>query len=70
MDMLRRRIPTLVRRYLTGIRFPLTKRELIGQLERNGLPGLLLGQLRKRLPERVYRGPQDVFAGLREGDRH
>ncbi len=70
MDILRRRIPALVRRYLGGIRFPLAQGELIGQLERNGVPGPLLSQLRKRLPERVYRGPQDVFAGLREGNRH
>ena len=69
MDSLRRRLPSLVRRYLAGIRFPITKGELIGRLERNGVPGLLTGQLRKRLPEREYRGPQDVFAALRRGGR-
>lgn len=69
VDSLRRRIPSLVRRYLTGIRFPLTKGELIGRLERNGVPGPVTGQLRKRLPEREYRGPQDVFDALRRGDR-
>ncbi len=69
VDSLRRRLPSLVRRYLAGIRFPISKGELIGRLERNGVPGLLTGQLRKRLPEREYRGPQDVFDALRRGGR-
>ena len=69
MESLRRRIPSLVRRYLAGIRFPITKGELLGRLERNGLPGLLTGQLRKRLPEGEFRGPQDVLDALRRGNR-
>ena len=69
MDSLRRRIPILVRRYLEGIRFPLTKGELIGRLERNGVPAPVTGQLRKRLPEREYRGPQDMFDALRPRGR-
>lgn len=69
MESLRRRIPSLVRRYLAGIRFPITKGELLGRLERNGVPGLLTGQLRKRLPEGEFRGPQDVLDALRRGNR-
>lgn len=69
MDSLRRRIPIMVRRYLEGIRFPMTKGELLGRLERNGVPAPVTGQLRKRLPEREYRGPQDMFDALRRGDR-
>ena len=69
MESLRRRIPSLVRRYLAGIRFPITKGELLDRLERNGVPGLLTGQLRKRLPEGEFRGPQDVLDALRRGNR-
>jgi hypothetical protein len=69
MDMLRRRLPALARRYLAGIRFPMAKGELLAQLERNGVPGLLTGQLRKRLPDREFRGPQDVLDALRRGSR-
>lgn len=69
MDILRRRIPALARRYLAGLRFPLTTAQLVGQLERNGVPGMLTGQLRRRLPEREFRGPRDVLDALRRGGR-
>ena len=69
MDFLRKALPGNVgryaERYLKGVRFPATKGELVGRLEQNGVPGPVLGQLRKRLPEREYRGPQDVLDALR-----
>ena len=46
---------------------PARKEELLGRLERNGVPGPIIGQLRKRLPEGEYRGPQDVLSALRRG---
>ena len=67
MDFLRKRLPAQVGRYLEGVQFPARKEELLGRLERNGVPGPVLGQLRKRLPEGEYRGPQDVLAALRGG---
>ena len=67
VDFLRGRLPAQVGRYLEGVRFPARKEELLGRLERNGLPGSVLGQLRKRLPEGEYRGPQDVLSALRGG---
>ena len=67
MDFLRRKLPSQVGRYLEGVRFPARKEDLVGRLERNGVPGPVLGQLRKRLPEREYRGPQDVLDALRKG---
>jgi hypothetical protein len=33
----------------------------------NGVPGPVIGQLRKRLPEGEYRSPQDVLSALRRG---
>jgi Protein of unknown function (DUF2795) len=56
-----------VSRYLQGVQCPACKEELLGRLERNGVPGPLIGQLRKRLPEGKYRGPQDVLSALRRG---
>jgi hypothetical protein len=50
-----------------GVEFPARKDELLGRLERNGVPGPIIGQLRKRLPEGEYRGPQDVLSALRRG---
>ena len=67
MDFLRKRLPAQVGRYLEGIEFPAHKEELLGNLERNGVPGPLIGQLRKRLPEGEYRSPQDVLSALRRG---
>ena len=67
MDFLRKRLPARVGGYLRGVRFPARKEELLGSLERNGVPGPVLGQLRKRLPEGEYGGPQDVLAALRRG---
>ena len=67
MDFLRKRLPAQVGRYLQGVKFPARKEELLGRLERNGVPGPVLGQLRKRLPEGVYRCPQDVLSALQKG---
>jgi hypothetical protein len=67
VDFLRKCLPTQVGRYLQGGQFPARKEELLGRLERNGVPGPLIGQLRKRLPEGEYRGPQDVLSALRQG---
>jgi hypothetical protein len=67
MDFLRKRLPAQVGRYLQGIEFPAHKEELLGRLERNGVPSRILSQLRKRLPEGEYRGPQDVLSALRRG---
>ena len=51
MDFLRKRLPTQVGRYLQGVQFPARKEELLGRLERNGVPALVTDQLRKRLLE-------------------
>jgi hypothetical protein len=67
VDFLRKRLPTQVGKYLEGVQFPARKDELLGTLERNGVPGTIIGQLRKRLPEGEYRGPQDVLSALRRG---
>ena len=67
MDFLRKRLPAQVGRYLQGIEFPARKEELLGRLERNGVPSPVVGQLRKRLPEGEYRGPQDVLRALGGG---
>ena len=68
MDFLRKRLPAQAGRYLEGVQFPARKEELLGRLERNGVPGPPLSQLlRKRLPEGEYRGPQDVLSALRGG---
>ncbi len=67
MDFLRRKLPGQVGRYLEGVEFPARKEDLVGRLERNGVPGPILSQLRKRLSEREYRGLQDVLDALRRG---
>ena len=67
MDFLKKRLPTQVGRYLQGIEFPAHREDLVGRLEQNGVPGPVVSQLRKRLPEREYRGPQDVLNALRKG---
>ena len=64
---MRKRLPAQVGKYLEGVEFPAHKEELLGMLERNGVPGTIVGQLRKRLPEGEYRGPQDVVSALRRG---
>jgi Protein of unknown function (DUF2795) len=69
MDFLRKHLPTsagrYVERYLKGIEFPIRKEELVGRLEANGVPGAVVSQVRKRLPEGEYRGPKDVLDALR-----
>lgn len=69
VDFLRRKLPSQVGRYLEGVEFPARKEDLVGRLERNGIPSPILGQLRKRLPEREYRSPKDVLGALRRGGR-
>ncbi len=58
MDFLRKRLPAQAGRYLINVQFPAGKEELLGRLERNGVPGPLVGQLRKRLREGEYRAPR------------
>ena len=69
MDFLRKYLPTsagrYVERYLKGIEFPIRKEELVGRLEANGVPGAVVSQVRKRLPEGEYQGPKDVLDALR-----
>jgi hypothetical protein len=67
LDFLRKRLPAQVDKYLQGIEFPARKEELVRKLERNGVPGPVVGQLRKRLPEGEYNGPQDVLKALQGG---
>ena len=67
MDFLRKRLPARVGRYLEGVEFPARKEELLGRLERNGVPGPVVGQQRKRLAEDEDRGPQDVLSVLQRG---
>jgi hypothetical protein len=67
VDFLRKRLPAQVGRYLEGVQFPARKEELLGRLERNGVPGPVISQLRKRLPEGEYRSPQDILSALRPG---
>jgi hypothetical protein len=38
VDFLRKRLPARVGRYLEGVQFPARKEELLGRLERNGVP--------------------------------
>jgi Protein of unknown function (DUF2795) len=67
VDFLRKRLPAQVGKYLEGVEFPARKEELLKRLERNGVPGPVVGQLSKRLPEGEYRGPQDVLKALQRG---
>lgn len=65
MDFLRKVVPGGVERYLKGIEFPIEKQELTERLQRNGVPGPVLDQVRQRLPEGRYSGPQDILKALR-----
>jgi hypothetical protein len=67
VDFLRKRLPAQVGKYLEGVEFPARKEELLKRLERNGVPGPVVGQLSKRLPEGEYHGPQDVLKALQRG---
>jgi hypothetical protein len=67
MDFLRKKLPSRVGRYLEGVEFPARRDELVNQLEQNGVPGPIVSQLRKRLPEGEYQGPKDVLDALRKG---
>ena len=65
MDFIRKIVPGGVERYLQGIEFPIEKRELTERLRANGVPGPVVDQVGKRLPEGRYSGPQDVLKHLR-----
>jgi hypothetical protein len=67
VDFLSKRLPARVGRYLEGVEFPAQKEEMLGRLERDGVPGPVVGQPRERLPEGEYHGPQDVLVALRGG---
>ncbi len=60
-------LPAQVGRYLKCVRFPVRKEQMLGRLERNSVPGPILGQLSEKFPEGEYRGPQDVLSAPRRG---
>ncbi len=80
MDFLRKRLPAQVGRYLEGVRFPARKEELIGRLERNGVPGPVLASglwvalhVEGDLGKYLHAGPIhaiDVHVFHRPADRH
>ena len=57
MDFLRKRLPAQVGRYLQGVQFPARKEELLGRLERNGVPGPIIGHAQEAPGRRVPRAP-------------
>lgn len=65
MDFLRKLLPGNLERYLEGLDFPITKQELVGRLEQNGAPGVIVEQFRKRVPEGEYSSPQELLKSLR-----
>jgi hypothetical protein len=65
MDFLRNLLPANFERYLRGIDFPIGKRELLGRLKENGAPSVVVDQVGKRLPEGIYRSPQDLIKRLK-----
>ncbi len=65
MDFLRKYIPKNFEKYLQGIDFPIGKQELVGKLEQNGAPSIVVSQVSKRLPEGQYKSPQDLIKHLR-----
>ena len=67
MDFLRKRLPAQVGRYLEGVEFPARKEELLGRLERNGVPGPVIGQLRKEAPGRRVPRPPGGLVGPARG---
>jgi hypothetical protein len=65
MDFIRNMLPRNFDRYLRGIDFPIGKQELLPRLKENGAPGMVVDQVGKRLPEGLYRSPQDLIKRLR-----
>lgn len=65
MDFIRKMVPGGVGRYLKDIEFPIEKRELMERLRTNGVPGPVVDQVGRRLPEGRYSSLQDVLGRLR-----
>jgi hypothetical protein len=61
VDFLRKRLPAQVGGYLEGVEFPARKEELLGRLERNGVPGPVLGSQNANIA--VPRTSCRLFAG-------
>lgn len=67
MDFIRKFLPGGMERYIEGIEFPIQKEDALAKLEQNGAPGMVINQLRERLPEGEYKSPQDVVDALKGG---
>jgi hypothetical protein len=59
--------PQDVQQYLQGVSWPADKEQVAQAAESNGAPGPLVDQLRQRLPEGEFSGPQEVVSGLQGG---
>lgn len=67
VDFIRKFLPGGMERYIEGIEFPIRKEEALAKLEQNGAPGMVVSQLRERLPEGEYQSPQEVVDALKRG---
>ncbi len=66
MDFVRNLLPGNLERYLRGIDFPIGKQELLRRLKQNRAPaGVVVDRVGKRLPEGLYRSPQDLIKRLK-----
>lgn len=67
MDFIRKFLPGNTDKYLEGVEFPIQKDEALSKLEENGAPGMVVKQLRERLPEGEYNSVQEVLNALKGG---
>ncbi len=56
--------PQDMQQYLQGVEWPADKEQVAQTAESNSAPGPVVDQLRQRLPEGQFSGPQDVISGL------
>ena len=56
--------PEDIKQHLEGVNWPADKEQVASQAESNGAPGPVVDQLRERLPEGEFSGPQDVVSKL------
>ncbi len=59
--------PQDLMKYLQNIDWPATKNKIIDEVQNNDAPGDIVDQLKNKLSDGEYQGPEEVISNVQQG---